>query len=242
MKMKKVVILVFMVTMLSALFAELVVNIPFDLDIVGDSYAEVGDYDYESEWIEVTNTGSETQTYTFLYTYENMPDGWNMVTCNDVDTCYMPNFPTPITISAGETLHIHIIVYVRSCAGFNFDFTFSGGDLTEPLIYNFTFNTGDNLGVENHELTNHKLQNFPNPFNNETAINFSLTTENTENAEIEIYNVKGQKVKTFSNLQITNSPNQQITWDASRFAAGVYFYKLNIDGKNSKLNKMILIK
>ncbi|MBC8313536.1 MAG: hypothetical protein H8E33_04770 [Candidatus Cloacimonetes bacterium] len=145
--MKKVVILVFMVTMLSALFAELVVNIPFDLDIVGDSYAEVGDYDYESEWIEVTNTGGETQAYTFLYTYENMPTGWNMSTCNDVGTCYMPNWATPIELEAGASLNIHIIVYVRSCSGFNFDFTFNEGDLTEPLIYNFTFNTADNISI-----------------------------------------------------------------------------------------------
>lgn len=50
-------------------------------------------------------------------------------------------------------------------------------------------------------------QNYPNPFNPTTEISFSLTTEPTESTEIEIYNIKGQKVKTFTNLSISQSPN-----------------------------------
>ncbi|HFD05168.1 MAG TPA: T9SS type A sorting domain-containing protein, partial [Firmicutes bacterium] len=43
----------------------------------------------------------------------------------------------------------------------------------------------------------HLYQNYPNPFNLSTTISFS-TAENEENAEISIYNLKGQKVKQFS--------------------------------------------
>ena len=240
--MKKIVNLVFMVTMLSALFAELVVNIPFDLDIVGDSYAEEGDYEFVSEWMIMTNTSSETQTYTFKYTTVEVPDGWSLTACNDLGVCYMPNWPIPIELEANASMNIHLSINVSSCDGFPFEITFDEGDLTEPLTYNFTFNTADNVGTEDHELANYKLQNFPNPFTGETTISFSLNTESTESAELKIYNIKGQKVEAFSNIQIINSPDQQVTWDAHNFSSGVYFYQLNVDGKSSELNKMILVK
>ena len=38
------------------------------------------------------------------------------------------------------------------------------------------------------------LQNYPNPFNPSTTISFNA--ENAEDAEIIIYNLKGQKVRT----------------------------------------------
>ncbi|MBT7470031.1 MAG: T9SS type A sorting domain-containing protein, partial [Candidatus Cloacimonetes bacterium] len=100
------------------------------------------------------------------------------------------------------------------------------------------------VGINDNELavTNYQLSNHPNPFTGETTISFSLTTNLHEKAEITIYNVKGQKVETLSNLQITNSPNQEIIWNANNFATGVYFYKLVVDGNPVDTRKMILIK
>ena len=86
------------------------------------------------------------------------------------------------------------------------------------------------------------LGNFPNPFNPTTTISFNLTTNLHEKARIEIFNIKGQKVKTLANLQITNSPNQQVIWDAEKFASGVYLYKLVVDNKTVDTKKMILLK
>ena len=88
-------------------------------------------------------------------------------------------------------------------------------------------------------VTNELIDNYPNPFNGATTISFSLTAEHAENAEIEVYNMKGQKVE---NLPITNSLNQQIIWNANNFASGVYFYKLMVDGNPVDTKKMILLK
>ena len=41
-------------------------------------------------------------------------------------------------------------------------------------------------------------QNYPNPFNPSTTISFTLTAENAEDAEILIYNIKGQKIRQYS--------------------------------------------
>ena len=89
--------------------------------------------------------------------------------------------------------------------------------------------------------------NYPNPFNPSTTISFSLTVEDVKNAEIEIYNIKGQKVKTFPNLQITQSSNQQIVWKGKddndkNVSSGIYFYKLIVDDKTIATKKCLLLK
>jgi len=59
--------------------------------------------------------------------------------------------------------------------------------------------------------------------------------------------LKGQKIKTFSNLQINKSPNQQIIWNGTDennqpVSSGIYFYKLEAGNKSSQTRKMLLLK
>ena len=96
-------------------------------------------------------------------------------------------------------------------------------------------------------IVNSTLRNYPNPFNPSTTIIFSLTTEITEDMELVIYNLKGQKIKSFPVHQFTNSHVYQITWDGKDendklVSSGIYFYQLNIDGKIEALRKMLLMK
>ncbi len=111
----------------------------------------------------------------------------------------------------------------------------------------FVAKLNSTLSAENEIIpTGIMLSNYPNPFNPTTTI-FFLTTESTENTEIIIYNIKGQKVKTFPNLQINKSSNQQILWNGrdennQPVSSGIYFYKFNINGKTKISKKMILLK
>ncbi len=246
--MRKLLFVLFIVFCMNSLFAELVVDIPFDLDIIGDSFAATGAYEYTSDWITATNTGSETYTYTFEYSYEDIPVGWSMSVCTP-SACFMPNFPAPIELDPDGSEQIHFIVSVTSTDGFGFNFTFDGGDLTEPLIFDFTFNTEDNVGIEDESqipVSEIELyQNYPNPFNPETTISFNLTAENAENAELLIYNVKGQLIKSFTNLTVSNNFGS-VVWDGSDnrnnlVSSGIYFYKLN-GVITFSLKRMALIK
>ncbi len=90
------------------------------------------------------------------------------------------------------------------------------------------------------------LYNYPNPFNPETIISF-FTAEDAKDAEISIYNIKGQKVKTFPNLQINKSSNQQIIWNGTDennkpVSSGIYLYKLQVNDKIMATRKCILLK
>ena len=95
--------------------------------------------------------------------------------------------------------------------------------------------------------TQNLLTNYPNPFNPSTTIRFSTELyEQDELIELVIYNIKGQKVKTFSNLQITQSPNHQIIWDGTDqsdqlVASGIYFVRVKA-GEMEASCKMLLLK
>jgi len=102
--------------------------------------------------------------------------------------------------------------------------------------------SSDNL-LENNGI---ELTNYPNPFNPITTISFTLDTELTEKTKLTIYNLKGQKIKTFSNLQITQSLNHQIIWDGTddkgiRVSSGIYFVTLRND-KFEITKKIMLLK
>jgi photosystem II stability/assembly factor-like uncharacterized protein len=93
--------------------------------------------------------------------------------------------------------------------------------------------------------SNDRLINYPNPFNPSTTISFS-TAEDAENVEIEIYNIKGQKVKEL--LIVTPSPDHifSVTWDGmdgnnQPVSSGIYFCKLKTGNKNI-IKKMLLLK
>jgi hypothetical protein len=103
------------------------------------------------------------------------------------------------------------------------------------------------VGIENYILNIDEvgLTNHPNPFNPSTTISFNLSNEQDER-EVSIYNLKGQKVRTFSNLQISQSQNHQIVWDGTDqtgkpVSSGVYLYKLKI-GEFEESKKMLLLR
>jgi len=81
------------------------------------------------------------------------------------------------------------------------------------------------------------LQNYPNPFNPTTTISFMLPQ--TNDFELSIFNINGQKVASFSGTH--EAGLVKIDWDASSVASGVYFYKLNA-GSYSATKKMVLLK
>jgi type IX secretion system substrate protein len=85
--------------------------------------------------------------------------------------------------------------------------------------------------------------NYPNPFNPETTINYGLKA-NTY-VTLEVYNIKGQLVRTLVNNNI-EAGNHKAVWEGlddnrNRVSSGVYFYKLNT-GDYTSTKKMILLK
>ena len=117
--------------------------------------------------------------------------------------------------------------------------------------YEFVEETIINNSSSDDELpiVNSTLRNYPNPFNPNTTINFSLSTEPTEDTELVIYNLKGQKVKT---LTVILSDAQHriegtVTWNGTDennqpVSSGIYLYKLKVNGTDVAISKCVLLK
>ena len=81
-------------------------------------------------------------------------------------------------------------------------------------------------------------QNTPNPFNPSTTITFTLAEAGK--TTVDVYNAAGQKVDTILDANLS-AGSHSVTWDASRFSAGVYFYTIQ-SGKFLGTRKMTLLK
>ena len=86
-------------------------------------------------------------------------------------------------------------------------------------------------------------QNFPNPFNPTTTIQFDLPSPG--NVALKIYNIRGELVRTLIQEQL-NFGAHRVAWDGSDDhgrlqSSGVYFYKLETKDFNA-VRKLVLIK
>jgi subtilisin family serine protease len=81
-------------------------------------------------------------------------------------------------------------------------------------------------------------QNFPNPFNPNTAIRFSLPE--TGNVKLTVFNLLGQEVAVLVN-GLTEAGTHIINFDAAGLNSGIYIYRIE-SGSFNEVRKMTLIK
>lgn len=85
------------------------------------------------------------------------------------------------------------------------------------------------------------LQNYPNPFNPTTTIEFNLPADAI--VTIKVYNILGQEVATLANEEMFEAGNNDVTFDATNFASGVYYYRMSVNNNAlTVVKKMMLIK
>ena len=88
------------------------------------------------------------------------------------------------------------------------------------------------------------IGNFPNPFNPTTTIQYDLNKSGF--VQIEIYNVKGQKIKSLIN-QNQSAGNKSVIWygvneNGNRIGSGLFLYKLVFNGNVLSMKKCIMLK
>jgi len=121
--------------------------------------------------------------------------------------------------------------------------TFAGNLLFDNLVI-----TGEWFGEQlidgvrqtgNEVATSFALyQNYPNPFNPSTKISYDVPK--ASQVVLTVFDVLGQEVATLVNE--TQAPGSHtVTFNASRFASGLYFYRLSA-GSSVQTRKMLLLK
>jgi hypothetical protein len=103
---------------------------------------------------------------------------------------------------------------------------------------------------------NQTLYNYPNPFNPVTTISFSVAQNAASGSDgssfvtLEIYNIKGQKIKMFHplpNRGLGTRSTHSVVWNGTDennkpVSSGIYFYRLINDVNKSDVKKMLLLK
>ena len=113
---------------------------------------------------------------------------------------------------------------------------------SEIIIINFIY---EGVFVEDYlQLSTRLIENYPNPFNPTTMIIFSVG-ETFSFVNIEIFNMKGQRVKRLVNNKFATGQHSVI-WNGTdennnHVASGIYYYKLK-SGDIEQIAKMLLMK
>jgi hypothetical protein len=117
--------------------------------------------------------------------------------------------------------------------------TFKVPSFNTDLLFLLTLNM--NTGMKKEEIVPREFlldQNFPNPFNPTTMINYSVPK--TSFVTIKVYDVLGRDVTTLVN---DNKPagNYSIEFNAIKLVSGIYFYRMRA-GDFIQTKKLILLK
>jgi len=99
-------------------------------------------------------------------------------------------------------------------------------------------NTGINVSHQNGPREFFLFQNFPNPFNPSTTINYQLKRQ--ADVKLAVYDLSGRLIETLIN-RIQNAAEYTINFNAAGLASGVYIYKLNT-GSFEQSHKMLLLR
>jgi hypothetical protein len=106
----------------------------------------------------------------------------------------------------------------------------------------FRFVTSDvinNINSGINDVMDYSLsQNFPNPFNPATKINFALPKSGL--VTLKVYDMLGKEVSSLVN-EVKNAGTYSVDFNAINLTSGIYFYKVNVNGF-SEVRKMMLIK
>ena len=110
---------------------------------------------------------------------------------------------------------------------------------------NGKFTYSDVVEVESNNIpTEFALyQNYPNPFNPTTTIKYSvpkIVNNQSSIINLKVYDILGNEIATLVNEQKAPG-NYEVQWNASGFASGVYFCRLQSEDFIS-VKKLLLMK
>lgn len=135
-------------------------------------------------------------------------------------------------IPLGTSIYVNAVVAINSYA-------LAGTDFIHP-IYRRLLSEIIGISLISTEIPKQFMlsQNFPNPFNPNTNINFDISKKGF--IKLSIFDILGHEVVTLVNQELQTG-RYKVNWSANNFSSGIYFYKLVTDNF-VQTRKMILIK
>jgi photosystem II stability/assembly factor-like uncharacterized protein len=188
---------------------------------------------------------------------------WTRQTADDVEAnlnsifCVRPNIAVAVgsnstilkTIDGGETwikeLDLHSTANLNSVYMMNARDGWAVGYAGTVFNYKGSFLETKIESIDSKSPSTFQLkQNFPNPFNPETTINFDLAE--TSSVTIKIFEITGRELKTLADGENRRAGAHNVIWDGSDYsgkkvASGIYLCRLT-SSKFSSTIKMTVLK
>jgi len=158
-----------------------------------------------------------------------------------------------LVTSVGELTHSSAISY-SSTKVIQFNYTAPGTGGTDTIYANvvrgysgawayapnYCFNVELASGVINNETPVRfgLAQNFPNPFNPITKINYSI--EKAGSVTLKVYDVKGNEISSLVSSN-KSAGSYSVDFNGENLSSGIYFYKLE-SAEKKEVRKMTLLK
>ena len=147
-------------------------------------------------------------------------DAAGFVACDGI------NYPVPITNLSYTTTST--MLHAASGSAANYSAVLSNSTVLDTINCENINDPADGI-LDLSVLSFSLSQNYPNPFTNETSINYTLT-EKAVSVLVEIYNMMGEKVMEQKQNK-TGMGTHSIQLDAINLAQGIYLYSLVVEGK-----------
>lgn len=162
---------------------------------------------------------------------------WGYLTYGKFDTSFVAGgdgsvavlSQEPVTIPQNDSVHF----YVGIAVGNNETSLIDNMELAYAKYQNLV-----SVDEKTSPFTYNLSQNFPNPFNPSTRIEFSIPVR--EKVELSVYNTLGQKIVTLIDKEL-DAGNHFVDFNAKDLSGGVYFYKIKA-GNFSSIKKMVFVK
>ena len=199
------------------------------------------------EYINVTLPAPMNLTYTYNPIPPNLILQWDSPPFTRDLNIY--NIYRDDEIIGQATSTFYLDEYVPGWLRYYVTAVYDGGYESGPS--NQIYNPIDVDDYEFAELRTELIGNYPNPFNPSgvgrsptTTISFSIFEKS--NVELSIYNIKGQRIRSLAN-NVFIKGNHSVIWDGNDDTgnlvnSGLYFYKLNVNGKTESVKKCLLLK
>lgn len=194
------------------------------------------DGDFTPYLFTITNNGDATMIGTL-----SGNDIFQVKPASEIDYDTTVNYIIP----AGLTMNFNVMVFPPSEGTYNTNLVVTSDDPLNPVSnINVTAIVLPVANDDNHTALVTILKGiYPNPFNPETTISFSIKQDSK--VSVDIYNLLGQKVKTLVSTDL-KAGNHSYKWNGRddngrSVGSGIYFCRMNT-ANYSATSKMVLMK
>ena len=198
------------------------------------------DFNDDDPWTDLSGNGASLNPHGGVSTVESTAPINNWLSVNYISNVVPEN--------SYEELNLTFDSSDLDAGSYNMNLIISSNDpacpeVVVPITLEIIADTVDDV---DHDIMTNLIGNFPNPFSinrsDDMKILFSLTSKTQ--VTIDIYNLKGQKVKSLINDRFKAGLNE-VSWngednEGNLVYSGIYFYKMKTD-EYTEIKKMIII-